>query len=63
MAETIISQTDIDALADRLLSRAQSRLMHNQPALQADLRLAALLLNRIVLPLVVAAGKPLEIEE
>jgi hypothetical protein len=46
MAPTIISLSDIEALADRLLARAKSRLLNDMPDLQADLLLAGNLLNR-----------------
>ena len=42
---TVVTLTDIEALADRLLSRAKSRLM-NENALQSDLLLAGKLLTR-----------------
>jgi hypothetical protein len=46
MAPTTISLSDIEALAGRLLARGKSRLLNDQPDLQADLLLAGNLLNR-----------------
>jgi hypothetical protein len=46
MAPTIVSLTDIESLADRLISRSKSRLLNDQPAMQSDLHLAAKLLIR-----------------
>lgn len=40
-----ISRCEIAALAERLLARAQTRLMNNTPELRDDLRLAALVLQ------------------
>jgi hypothetical protein len=60
MAGSKISRRDIDALADRMLARATSRLLEDQPALRADLKLAGLLLRHLLS--LVSAGS-IEIEE
>jgi hypothetical protein len=46
MAPTSISVIDIEGLAGRLLARGKSRLLNDQPELQADLLLAGRLLVR-----------------
>jgi len=39
---------EINALADRLLARAESMLLRDQPDMQADMRLAARLLAHLL---------------
>jgi hypothetical protein len=46
MAPTTISLIDIEGLTDRLMARGKSRLLNDQPDLQADLLLAGNLLTR-----------------
>jgi hypothetical protein len=46
MAPTIVSLTDTESLADRLISRSKSRLLNDQPAMQSDLLLAGKPLTR-----------------
>jgi hypothetical protein len=46
MAPMTISLSDIEALADRLLTRGRSRMFADQPNLQADMLLAGNLLTR-----------------
>jgi hypothetical protein len=46
MAPAVISLSDIESLADRLLARCKSRLLNDMPDLQADLLLAGNLLTR-----------------
>jgi hypothetical protein len=55
-----MSRSDIDALADRCLARATSRLLEDQPALRADLRLAGRLLQRL---LALVPTDPIEFDE
>jgi hypothetical protein len=45
MAPTIVSLSDIEALANRLMARAKSRMLNEQPNVQADLLLAGKLLT------------------
>ena len=45
---TTLTAGDIQALADRLLSRGTSRLFVEQPELQSDLRLAALVIRALL---------------
>jgi len=44
----IITDAEISSLTDRLLARADSVLLSDQPAMQADMRLAARILRRFL---------------
>jgi hypothetical protein len=48
MPKLIYGRPQITALADRLMSRGTSRLMNDRPHLQADIILAAIILQRAV---------------
>ena len=45
MAIKQITRTEISALVERLIARAESRLMNSTPELQSDLRVAAIVLQ------------------
>jgi hypothetical protein len=44
----IVTEHEIAALTDRLLARGNSALLSDQPAMQADMRLAARILRRFL---------------
>src|SRR6266478_1357176 len=48
MPKLIYGRRQIEALADRLMNRGTSRLMNDRPHLQADIILAAIILQRAV---------------
>ena len=48
MVKHTVTRQDINALADRLLSRAMSPLLDDMPSTQHDMLLAALLLQYVV---------------
>jgi len=48
MVKLIYGRPQIEALANRLMARGTSRLMNDRPHLQADIILAAVILQRAV---------------
>ena len=48
MAKLIYGRSQVSALGERLMSRGTSRLMNDRPHLQADIILAAIILQRAV---------------
>jgi hypothetical protein len=48
MAKLIYGRSQVSALAERLMNRGTSRLMNDRPHLQADIVLAAIILQRAV---------------
>ena len=48
MAKLIYGRSQVSALGERLMSRGISRLMNDRPHLQADIILAAIILQRAV---------------